>query len=173
MTFVVLLKGVNIGGHRIFRPSTLAKELTGANVVNVGAAGTFVIRKAISRSIIRDEILRRLPFKSEIMILGAREVLRFIASAPFADQMRRPNIVRFVSVMAPRRKPAVHLPQNLPSNGRWSVRILSSHGRFVTGIYRREMKTIRYFGHLEKIIGAPITTRNWNTFLAIGKLLLS
>ncbi|HSA77870.1 MAG TPA: DUF1697 domain-containing protein [Nitrospirota bacterium] len=171
MTFVVLLKGVNIGGHRIFRPSTLAKELKDANVVNVGAAGTFVVRKAISRSIIREEILRRLPFKTEIMILGAREVLRLIASDPFAGQIRRPNIVRFVSVMAPRRKPVTHLPHNLPSSGRWSVRILSCQGRFVTGMYRREMKAIRYLGQLEKIIGTPITTRNWNTLLAIGNML--
>ncbi len=173
MTFVVLLKGVNIGGHRTFRPSALMKELKDANVVSVGSAGTFVVRKAISRSMIREEILRRLPFKTEIMILGAREVLRLIASAPFADQRRSPDIVRFVSVMAPRRKLAAHLPHNLPSSGRWSVRILSCRGRFVAGMYRREMKTIRYLGQLEKIIGAPITTRNWNTLLAIGKLIRS
>jgi uncharacterized protein (DUF1697 family) len=171
MIFVVLLKGVNIGGHRIFRPSTLVKEVKDANVVSVGAAGTFVVRKAINRSTIRAEILRRLPFNTEIMILDARDVLRLIDSDPFADQITRPDIVRFVSVMAPRRKPLKQLPLSLPFSGRWSVRVLSCQGRFVMGMYRRHMKAIRYLGQLEKIIGAPITTRNWNTVLSIGKIL--
>ncbi|MDA8422766.1 MAG: DUF1697 domain-containing protein [Nitrospiraceae bacterium] len=173
MTFVVLLKGVNIGGHRTFRPSVLAMEMKNLHVVSVGAAGTFVVRKAANRSIIREEILPRLPFKTEIMTLGAREVLRLIGSDPFADQIIRPDIVRFVSVMASRRKPLSRLPLSIPSSGRWSVRVLSCQGRFVTGMYRREMQAIRSLGQLEKIIGAPITTRNWNTFLSIGKILQS
>lgn len=173
MTFVVLLKGVNIGGHRTFRPSVLARELKDSHVVSVGAAGTFVVRKAASRSRIREEILRRLPFKTEIMILGAREVLQLIDSGPFAGRTARPDIVRFVSVMTSRRKPLAQLPLSIPSRGRWSVKVLSCQGRFVAGMYRREMLAIRSLGQLERIIGAPITTRNWNTFLTIGKILRS
>ena len=45
MALVVLLRGVNVGGHRTFRPTLLAKELSRYDVVNVGAAGTFVVRK--------------------------------------------------------------------------------------------------------------------------------
>ncbi len=45
MAVVVFLRGVNVGGHRTFRPSLLAKELHDYDVVNVGAAGTFVVRK--------------------------------------------------------------------------------------------------------------------------------
>ncbi len=171
MAFVVLLKGVNIGGHRTFRPSVLAKELTPANVVSIGGAGTFVVRSAVGRAKIREEILRRLPFQTEIMIVGARDVLQLIDSDPFADQITRPDLVRFVSVMAPRRTPLTQLPRSLPSSGRWSVRVLSCRGRFVMGMYRRHMKAIRYLGQLEKIIGPPITTRNWTTFLLIGKIL--
>ena len=171
MALVVLLKGVNIGGHRTFRPSVLAKELKRANVVSIGAAGTFVVRSAVSRATIREELLRRLPFQTDIMILGARDVLRLIDSDPFAEQIARPDIVRFVSVTAPRRRPLTPLPLSLPSRGRWSVRVLSCQGRFVMGMYRRHMQAIRYLGQLEKIIGSPITTRNWNTFLSIGRML--
>jgi uncharacterized protein (DUF1697 family) len=42
MALVVFLRGVNVGGHRTFRPSILARELSDYGVVNVGAAGTFV-----------------------------------------------------------------------------------------------------------------------------------
>ena len=44
MALVALLRGVNIGGHRTFRPSILARELSDYDVVNVGAASTYVVR---------------------------------------------------------------------------------------------------------------------------------
>jgi len=37
---VALLRGVNVGGNRTFRPSVFAKELSKYDVVNIGAAGT-------------------------------------------------------------------------------------------------------------------------------------
>ena len=45
MALIVFLRGINVGGHRAFRPSVLAKELGIYDAVNVGAAGTLVIRK--------------------------------------------------------------------------------------------------------------------------------
>jgi hypothetical protein len=45
MALVVFIRGVNVGGHRTFRPSVLARGLSDYGVVNVGAAGTFVVRK--------------------------------------------------------------------------------------------------------------------------------
>jgi hypothetical protein len=62
MALVVLLRGVNVGGHRTFRPTTLAKQLKHLDAVNVGAAGTFVIRRPVAQSQLRDEVMRRLPY---------------------------------------------------------------------------------------------------------------
>jgi uncharacterized protein (DUF1697 family) len=171
MALVVLLKGINVGGHRTFRPSALAKELKDLDVVNVGGAGTFVVRNAVSRAKLRAEIVRRLPFKAEVMICDGREVLRLIARDPFAEQTTRPDIMQFVGVIAQRRDTLAQLLLNLPSRGRWFVRVLTCQDRFVTGLYLRDMKTIGYLGQLEKIFGAPLTTRNWNTFLSIGQIL--
>jgi hypothetical protein len=42
MALIVFLRGVDVGGHRTFRPSILARELSDHDVVNVGAAGTFI-----------------------------------------------------------------------------------------------------------------------------------
>ena len=50
MALVVFLRGVNVGGHRTFRPSQLVKELADFDVVNIGAAGTFVVRKPGSQA---------------------------------------------------------------------------------------------------------------------------
>jgi hypothetical protein len=45
MALIVFFRGINVGGHRAFRPSVLAKELSIYDAVNVGAAGTLVVRK--------------------------------------------------------------------------------------------------------------------------------
>jgi uncharacterized protein (DUF1697 family) len=168
MALVVFLKGVNVGGHRTFRPSVLAKELNRFDVVNVGAAGTFVVRKPVSQATLRPEIQRRLPFETHVMICNGRDILRLVSSDPFAGQPSGPGFARFVSVLSARRS-AITL--SLPASGRWCVKVLACHHRFVLGIYRREMKAIGYLGQLEKVLGAPVTTRNWNTLLAIARIL--
>ncbi len=99
MALVVLLRGVNVGGHRTFRPATLAKELEHLGAVNIGAAGTFVIRERVGRAELRAELARRLPFDTEIVICEGREILRLASNDVFARPPAEPGIVRFVSVL--------------------------------------------------------------------------
>jgi hypothetical protein len=51
------------------------------------------------------------------------------------------------------------------------VRILARESRFVVGLYRRRMKVIGHLGALDRVFGAPATTRSWNTLAAIAKVL--
>ncbi len=171
MALVVFLRGVNVGGHKTFRPTVLARELERFDVVNVGAAGTFVIRKRVGRRELRAEIMRCLPFDAELMICSSADVLRLTSGDPFADQVAGPTIVHFASVLARRAEHLSSFPVDLPSEGPWTVRILGHQGQFVFGLYRREMRAIRYLDKLDKIVGAPVTTRNWNTMLAVARIL--
>ena len=171
MALVVLFKGVNVGGHRTFRPSVLAKQLRRFDVVSVGAAGTFVVRKPVSRTKLRAEMMRRLPFEADMMICHGSDILRLASDDPFAGQPSEPDVVRFVSVLAKRRNPSPTVPLNFPSAGDWGLRILTRQDRFICGLYRREMRAVSYLGQLEKVFGAPVTTRNWNTILAIARIL--
>src|SRR5215469_5049982 len=67
MALVVFLRGVNVGGHRTFRPSILARELNDYGVVNVGAADTFVVRKPGPRAKFHAELLRKLRQESSVL----------------------------------------------------------------------------------------------------------
>src|SRR5262249_60740074 len=96
---VVFLRGVNVGGHRTFRPSVLARELSRFDVVNVGAAGTFVVRQPGSRAQFRAELLRKLPFDAEVVICDARDLIRLETEDPFGTEPLRSDIVRFVSIL--------------------------------------------------------------------------
>lgn len=171
MALVVLLRGVNVGGHRTFRPATLAQQLKHLDAVNIGAAGTFVIRRPVTRTRLRAELARRLPFATAIMICDGRDILSLTSRDHFAGQLERRDIIRFVSVLS--RKPRVvpSTPVSLPSSGKWLLKILATEGRFVIGLHRREMKAIGYLGTLDRLFGGPATTRSWSTILAIGRVL--
>jgi uncharacterized protein (DUF1697 family) len=171
MAHVVLLRGVNVGGHRTFRPTVLAKQLRHLDIVNIGAAGTFVVRKQVGVAQLRAEFARRLPFETEIMICRAREIATLASREFFAEHPVRTDITRFVSVMARTTPSAPAAPMTLPPSGRWVVKILAREGRYVIGLYRREMQAIRVLGTLDSVFGVPLTTRNWNTIASIVKAL--
>lgn len=171
MALVVFLRGVNVGGHRTFRPSVLARELSAYDVVNVGAAGTFVVRKPGSRAKFRAELLRRLPFATEVMLCDGRDLLALEKENPFGPAPARSDIVRFVTILSRAARVGTSISLTLPPDGEWLVRVIGSKNRFVFGEYRRHMKTISYLGQIDKRFGASATTRNWNTIAAIVKIL--
>ncbi len=173
MAWVVFLKGVNVGGHRTFRPSLLAGELAKFGVRNVGAAGTFVARSSISATRLREEILRRLPFKTEVMVCSGADVLHLASADGFAGEPSGPDIVRFISVLARRPRVLPALPLSLPEGGAWLVRLVTIKGKFALGLYRRAHQTIGLLGRLEKHLGGTVTTRNWNTFSTLFEILKS
>jgi uncharacterized protein (DUF1697 family) len=173
MALVAFLRGVNVGGHRTFRPSILARELSGYDVLNVGAAGTFVVRKPGSRAKFRTALLRKLPFEAEIVLCEGRDLMRLEMENPFGTQPSPPDVVRFVSILSKAGGVRAPLPVTFPSNGEWLVRVIASEGQFVFGMYRRHMKTIGYLGQIDKLYGVRATTRNWNTIIAITRILKS
>lgn len=87
MALVVLLRGVNVGGHRTFRPSALADKLKHA---------------------------RRLPFAAEIVICDGREIVRLMSRDLFSGHVVRPDIVRFVSVLSRAPRSALSPPVRFP-----------------------------------------------------------
>ncbi len=171
MALVVFLRGVNVGGYRTFRPSVLAKGLSTYDVVNVGAAGTFVVRKPGSRSKFRAVLLRKLPFEAEVVLCDGRDLIRLETDNPFGAEPPRPDVVRFVSILSKAGGLRAALPVSFPPGGEWLVRVIASKKQFVFGMYRRHMKTIGYLGRIDKLFGAPATTRNWNTILAVVRIL--
>jgi len=171
MALIVFLRGINVGGHRTFRPSILARELSDYDVVNVGAAGTFVVRKPGSRSKFSADLLRKLPFEAQVVLCEGRDLIRLEMENPFGPEPSRQDIVRFVSILSNVGGLRPSLPVTFPPDGQWFVRVITSKNRFVIGVYRRHMRTISYLGQIDKLFGEPVTTRNWNTILAVVRIL--
>ncbi|HEX4591072.1 MAG TPA: DUF1697 domain-containing protein [Gemmataceae bacterium] len=172
MALVVFLRGVNVGGRKTFQPRALANELADFDVVNVGAAGTFVIRKAVSQAVVRAEMLRRLPVQAELMICAARDLLDLASQEPFRDQSADNGVTRYVSVLAKRPPTVPRLPISRPDGEDWQVRITGLVGRFAVSLHRRMGRTLVYPNEVvEKKLGVSATTRNWNTIAAVCAVL--
>lgn len=171
MALVALLRGVNVGGHKAFRPTILAQQLRKYDVINLGAAGTFIIRKPGPKAKFRAELLRRLPPNAIVVLCDGREFIRLANDNPFRPGQPRPHRVRFVSVLVKPTRKHPSLPITIPNDAEWLVRLLASKGRFVFGEYRRHMKTIGCLGQIDRLFGVKATTRNWNTIAAIIDLL--
>ena len=171
MALVVFLRGVNVGGHRTFRPTKLAEALKHLGAVNIGAAGTLVIRQPMTQAQARAEVARRLPFVAEIVVCQGREIENLISKDPFEGESVRGGVVRFVSVLSQRPRLTPATPMRFPPSGQWLMKILARRNRFVIGMYRRHMKVIGFLGTLDRLYGVSVTTRNWNTITAIARVL--
>jgi len=175
MPSVVFLRAVNVGGTNRCQPASIAKQLAKFGVINMGAVGTFVVREDVSESVLRAAIAKKLPFKCEIVICPARDIIKLSSKDPFSRQRSRreprdvdgkaregsrigrranqpsgPNIVRFVTVLAKRLRAVPPLPLTLPSDDDWLVKIITIQDRFVLGLYRRQKKAISYLGKIEE-----------------------
>ena len=104
MSHVVFLRGANVGGNNVFRPAQLAADLAHLGVVNIGAAGTFVVRGKRSAASIRREILARLGFEPSIAIRPAEEILALVHSRPFAGVKFTKEMRGWVAVLCGPRK---------------------------------------------------------------------
>jgi len=172
VALVVFMRGVNVGGHKTFRPAALAKELAALDVVNVGAAGTYVVRKTISQPALRAELNKRLPFKAEVMICPGRDLQSLARRDPFKGQPSDKDSRCFVTVMAKRPRTVPKLPISKPDGHDWQVKVVAVSGNFALSLWRRLGRSILYPNEVvEKTLGVPATTRGWSTITAICKIL--
>jgi hypothetical protein len=149
----------------------LARDLAAYDVVNVGAAGTFVVRKPVSRTKFLAELRRKLPFEAAISSCDARDLIRLEMANPFRAEPFDQDVVRFVSILSKAGRGKISLPIAFPPGKKWFVRIIGSRQRLVFGVYRRHMKTIGYLGEIDGFFGAPATTRSWSTILSVLRIL--
>ncbi len=172
MASVVFLRGVNVGGHKAFQPSVLARELADFDAVNVGAAGTFIIRARVGARALRGEIERRLPFEAEVMICPGREVTALASADVWPTDTGAEGVDRFVSALAARPRTLPELPLCVPAGESWQVQVVGIAGRFALSQLRRLGPRQLYPNEVvEKRLGVSATTRNWNTIAAICKIL--
>lgn len=172
MPSVVFLRGVNVGSNNRFQPSALAKQLASYEVINVGAAGTFVVKGEVSATRLRSEILRQLAFKPEVLICPADEIISLAKSEPFKHEKLSRETRAFLTVVARKANDPPKLPLYAPNKADWEVKVLRISGSAALSLWRPMGNRILYPNEVvEKALGAPSTTRSWNTIEKVLKIL--
>ena len=162
MASVIFLRAANVGGSSVFSTVQLAKTL---DIVNIGAAGTFVSRRPISLQ----SIACALPHQIDVVVRPASEVLDLVAAGPPAAPGGAPM---FVSVMVgrPTRRPS--LPIEQPAGPDWALRVIERRGAFVISARRAERRQgVDLSAVLERAYGTRFTTRSWSTLVRIAGVL--
>ena len=172
MASVVFVRGVNVGGHKVFRPSVLATQLADLGVVSVGAVGTFVVRAGADAATIRGAFLKRLPFDAQLMICPARDVIDLVKLDPFSSGAALKADAHYVCVLEQRLRKRPQLPFYVPEGRDWQVGVTAVHGQFVAALFRRVGKNPLYPNQvIEKWLGVATTTRGWPTILKVRQAL--
>jgi len=102
----------------------LAKELGIYDAVNVGAAGTLVVRKPGLRAKFLAELRRKLPFEATIAFCDGRDLIRLQMDDPVGTEPPPADVDQFVSILSEAGRRGVSLPIALPEGEEWLVRII-------------------------------------------------
>jgi hypothetical protein len=170
MTLVVLLRGANLGKRR-FSPKALAEALADFDLVNIGAAGTFVVPKRVAEKTLRERVQAELPWEAaEMVILKEAEVRDALAAG---EKVKVPDGARKFGLAlpkAPAKAPAMPL-EALAKDGAWGMRYEALSGRVAIGVRRRFDETGTYSTkEVDAALGSDRgTMRDWPTWEKIGK----
>jgi hypothetical protein len=107
----------------------------------------------------------------QVSFCNGSDLIELEMENPFGAEPPRPELVRFVSILSKASRGKASFPITFPDDGDWFVRIIGSKNRLVFGEYRRHMRTIGYLGQIDKLFGAPATTRSWTTILSVLRIL--
>lgn len=167
---VVFIRAANVGGNNVFRPKLLATSLAHLDLVNIGAAGTFVVKKRVSVAAARAAITDAVPFEPKMMILAAKDVLALVDSDPFRGARFTKDLRGWVAALDRAPVKRAKLPAFGPREEDWAVRVDRVEGRFALGFWqRRPGGFVIPANFLEKTLGVSATVRWWETFVRIAK----
>jgi uncharacterized protein (DUF1697 family) len=166
------LRGVNVGAHKRFKPAELTAQLADLAAINIGAAGTFSVPGKISGPALRRRILDLLPFKAEVMIVPAQEIVSLINSEPLKGERLDKSLRAFVTIMSVQPPSLPKLPLYAPDRNQWEVKVLRIQRQSALSLWRPGAGKILYPNEvIEKAFQVTSTTRSWSTMEKVGRLL--
>lgn len=171
MTWVVLLRGANLGKRR-FSPKALAASLADLDLVNIGAAGTFVVPKRVAEAKLRARVADELPWDDPEMVLLSEKEVRDALDA--GEGVEAPQGAKKFGIALPQAPGKVDFPvEARAKDGAWGMRYVLAAGRVVVGVRRRYDQSGTYSTKvLDEAVGTDRgTMRDWPTWERIGDAL--
>lgn len=177
-TYVALLRGVNVGGHRPIKMPELQRMCAAMGFGQVRTyiqSGNVVFTSLESdespealRRRIEAEIAARFGFPVTVVLRTAAELERVIAGCPFAADALAEGESLYVALLADAPSPDAVERLRSSDSGSDEARVA---GREVYLLYRRSMRdTPLTNAFLERTLGVAATTRNWRTMQTLADM---
>lgn len=177
--YVAFLRGINVGGNAIIKMTDLKAAFEAAGCTNVRtfiASGNVIFdapektAPAVFRKVAAG--VKKLLGKGEpvIMYRTAQDLVRTFKSQPFKSVASDPKVKLYVAMLLEKPTKTPKLPWAFPKEG---VEVIAVKGLEVF-VISRPLKNGRMYGFpnlaIEKELGVPATSRNWNTVTKIVAL---
>jgi uncharacterized protein (DUF1697 family) len=174
--FVALLRGINVGGHNkipMAELRDLCSEIGLAEVRTYIQSGNVVFASAAApadvESTMERAILERFGLSIPIIIRSAREWATYIGDNPFLDDVEREP--KLVMLALGKRPPALDAVSRLSERAANGERVVQCGGALWIHFPEGSGLSKLTPGLLDRVVGSPVTTRNWLTVLKLGELL--
>jgi uncharacterized protein (DUF1697 family) len=170
-TYIALLRGINVGGKNLLPMKELASLMgsVGAHEVATYVQSGNAVFKSTERNAVQigqrlsQEINGRCGFRPHILVLSATELGKAVAANPFADAASDPATLHLGFLDSVPRNPDL---ERLDSLRKGSERFYLGDSVFYLhapeGVGRS-----RLAASAEKLLGVPMTDRNWKTVCKI------
>ncbi len=168
-TYLALLRGVNVGGHRKVAMSDLREMMCALGIPGAQTllqSGNLVFRAARRgcdsvEAWLEAETVARLALQTRFFVRTAREWHQIVSGNPFTDQARRDpaHLVVFLLKRAPLAADVAALQRAIvgPETAKVS-------GTCAYAVYPEDIGHSKLTASVvERTLGTPVTARNWNT----------
>jgi len=174
-TFIALLRGINVGGHNkvpMAELRALAEELGWAEVRSYVQSGNLVFEAEGEPASLEAELERAIERTFElsiaVIVRAAADWPAYVAGNPFPGASESaPNAVMLALSKAPPKSGAVEGLLERAAGGERVERVgdaLWIH--YAGGSGRSKLSPAL----LDRLVGSPVTTRNWRTVLKLDEL---
>ena len=172
-SYIALLRGINIGGHKKVPMADLKKMLEKMGYENVRTllnSGNAVFEAALQKpeAIAKDigeRMQKTFGFTCDIVVRSADEIQKLIKENPFKNIKVTPATRLYITFRRTQTKSALKIPYESPEKDFTILKV--TEGEIVSVLTLGDNGTVDAMGILEKEYGKNITTRNWNTVLKL------
>lgn len=172
--YLAFLRGINVGGHGTVTMEDLRQAFSLAGCKNVRTyiqSGNVIFNSseakqdALSRKI-EKTLKNELGLETLVLIRTSEEIIKLAKQDPFKDALAGADVKRYVTFLYERPQSAPKLPMVSPKEGLELFSIKNLEAFIISRQVRGKYGFPNNF--VEKELGVPATTRNWNT---VGKIL--
>lgn len=172
--FVLLLRGVNVGGHNRLPMKdlrVLLEKIGCCDVATYIQSGNAVFSYAGDASKLQHLIAARIAdqfsFRPTVMLLSKAAFAKILRDSNFANDELEPKFLHVSILQQAAKKADVDKLQALAANGEaFHLTASAFYLRAPKGIGRSKLAA-----SAERILGVPVTSRNWRSLTKIRELL--